>query len=53
MYTIGLLKLFTVGKENAQRDIEEAFKIYTAALGDEHPSTKDVLGVLTSITSVE
>jgi len=50
LYTIGLLKLFTVGKDNAITDIEEALKIYTKALGPEHPSTQDVSNVLSSVT---
>jgi hypothetical protein len=50
LYTIGLLKLFTVGKDNAMADIQEALTIYTKALGKDHPSTQDVAGVLASVT---
>jgi tetratricopeptide (TPR) repeat protein len=53
MYTIALLKLFTLGKDDALADIQMALEIYTKALGIDHPSTKDVANVLASVTDDE
>mmetsp|Transcript_767 Transcript_767/g.1174 ORF Transcript_767/g.1174 Transcript_767/m.1174 type:complete len:92 (-) Transcript_767:989-1264(-) len=47
-YTLGLLRLL-MGREveHAQANIGAAFKVYTAHLGREHPSTVDVYELLT------
>lgn len=46
LYTLGLLFLFLGDHGQAKAFVKQALDIYVEALGAEHPSTVDVLGVL-------
>ncbi|KAG7377873.1 Zinc finger MYND domain-containing protein 12 [Phytophthora pseudosyringae] len=46
LYTLGLLFLFLGDHTQAKAFVKQALDIYVDALGPEHPSTVDVIGVL-------
>eukprot|EP00644_Phytophthora_capsici_P007351 jgi/Phyca11/112146/e_gw1.21.238.1 len=46
LYTLGLLFLFLGDHTQAKAFVKQALDIYVDALGSEHPSTVDVVGVL-------
>jgi len=48
-YTLGLLHLFMGRTEDAAQQISNAASTYSSELGEDHPSTRDILQVLTQI----
>ena len=48
-YTLGLLYLFMGRTEDAAENISSAATTYSSQLGEDHPSTRDILQVLTQI----
>jgi tetratricopeptide (TPR) repeat protein len=52
-FTLGLLYLFVGETQAALGHISVARTIYTAHLGEEHPSTQDVVSVLTQLSTMD
>ena len=52
-FTLGLLYLFVGETQAALGHISVARTIYTMHLGEEHPSTQDVVSVLTQLSTMD